>query len=218
MSGLASFVLLISRQMKTRISQIGSWKANVAQVETDTLEVWSRPLVTIVIGFGLAATALLADRLAPRRWTDPIELTMLGALAMLSLVTLWRTRSATPDVLARRIVTQVTRARDLVTALPADVRAAVSDDLLRLSRAISPFIVGALTALAVLVSGLAAVAAANLTAALVPEIGMLNVACALALAALLLPGYVRLLTLTAFQSLEQRAILVERLSEIVSRR
>jgi len=204
--------------MKSRITQLRAWSSNVAQVETDALEVWSRPLLTIVVGFGLAATALLADRVAPAGWRDALELAALGGLVATAVMTLWRTRGARADELAGRIVTQVARARALVSALPADVRAAVSDDLGRLSRAISPAIVATLTALAVLVCALAVAATARLTGTLVPELGLLNIAGSLALAGLLLPGYVRLLTLTAAQTLEQRAILVERLSEIASRR
>lgn len=204
--------------MKSQNTQLRAWSSNVAQVETDALEVWSRPLLTIVVGFGLAASALLADRVAPPGWRDALELAALGGLVATAVITLWRTRGARADELAGRIVTQVARARALVTALPADVRAAVSDDLGRLSRAINPAIVATLTALAVLVCALAVAATASLTGTLVPELGLLNIACSLTLAALLLPGYVRLLTLTAAQTLEQRAILVERLSEIASRR
>ena len=58
---------------------------------------------------------------------------------------------------------------------------------------------------------------AGLSAALLPQLGQLNIAAGLTLAALLLPGYVRLVTVTAAQRLEERAVLVERLVEIATR-
>lgn len=198
-----------------RISSLGAWRTNVEQLPTDAFDVWERPLLNMAAGFVLAAAALLVDRLAPDTWRIPVGIAILGGLAGLAALTRWRMRGVPTETVARQIVNRVARVRQLLVALPADLRGSLAEDLGRLSRAITPVAVGALTALAVLVSGLAAAATIQIAGALAPALGPLNVASGLALAALLLPGYVRLVTLTAAQRLEERTVLVENLSEIV---
>jgi hypothetical protein len=178
------------------------------------MDVWARPLMVIVAGFALAAAALLAGRLLPEPLRMYGQLLTLGGLAVVALVTLWRTRGTVPDTVAREIVARVARARELMRSLPADVHTTLAEDIGKLTQPISPWWIAALTSLAMLVASMAAAAAAGLAAAVVPQLGQLNIALGLTLAALLLPGYVRLLTLTAAQRLEERAVLVERLAEI----
>ena len=79
----------------------------------------------------------------------------------------------------------------MIRALPADVHTSLADDIGRLTQPISPWWVAALTAFAMLVTTMAAAATAGLSAALLPQLGQLNIAAGLTLAALLLPGYVR---------------------------
>jgi hypothetical protein len=181
------------------------------------MDVWARPLVVMVAGFALAAAALIAGRLLPQPMRLPAQTGTLAGLAIVGLITLWRTRDTVPDTLAREIVSRVARARELIRGLPADVHTSLADDLGRLTQPISPWSVAALTAFAMLVATMAAAATAGLSAALLPQLGQLNIAAGLTLAALLLPGYVRLVTITAAQRLEERAVLVERLVEIANR-
>jgi hypothetical protein len=198
--------------------QLNTWRSSVEQLESEPIDVWARPIVWIVAGFALAAAALLIERLLVPPFRRPAEIATLVALAGLGLTILWRTRGTASGVVAQQIVTRVTWARNVLRSLPADVRSVVADDLGRLANPISPVAIAALTAFAMLVASMAAVASAGIAHALLPQMGQLNVGAGLLLAALLLPGYVRLLTLTAAQRLEERAALVERLLEISSPR
>ena len=203
--------------MNAESPQLKGWRRAVEQLESAAMDVWAQPLVVMVAGFALAAAALLAGRLLPQPMRLPAQTGTLAGLAVLGLVTLWRTRHTVPDTLAREIVARVARARELMRALPADLHASLADDIGKLTQPISPWSVAALTAFAMLVVTMAAAATAGLSAALLPQLGQLNIAAGLTLAALLLPGYVRLVTITAAQRLEERAILVERLVEIATR-
>lgn len=203
--------------MNAESPQLKGWRRAVEQLESAAMDVWARPLVVMVAGFALAGAALIAGRLLPQPMRLPAQTATLAGLAALGLVTLWRTRDTVPDTLAREIVARVARARDLIRALPADVHASLADDIGRLTQPISPWWVAALTAFAMLVTTMAAAATAGLSAALLPQLGQLNIAAGLTLAALLLPGYVRLVTITAAERLEERAVLVERLVEIANR-
>ena len=204
--------------MNAESPQLKGWRRAVEQLESAAMDVWARPLVVMVAGFALAAAALIAGRLLPQPMRLPAQMATLAGLAALGLVTLWRTRNTVPDTLAREIVARVARARDLIRALPADVHTSLADDIGRLTQPISPWWIAALTAFAMLVTTMAAAATAGVSAALLPQLGQLNIAAGLTLAALLLPGYVRLVTITAAERLEERAVLVERLVEIANRR
>ena len=203
--------------MNAESPQLKGWRRAVEQLESAALDVWARPLVVMVAGFALAAGALLAGRMLPQPMRLPAQTGTLAGLAALGLITLWRTRETVPDALAREIVARVSRARELMRALPAELHVSLADDIGRLTQPISPWSVAALTAFAMLVTTMAAAATAGLSAALLPQLGQLNIAAGLTLAALLLPGYVRLVTITAAQRLEERAVLVERLVEIATR-
>ena len=203
--------------MNVESPQLKGWRRAVDQLESAAMDVWARPLVVMVSGFALAAAALIAGRLLPQEMRLPAQTGTLAGLAVLGFITLWRTRDTVPDALAREIVARVARARDLMRALPADLHASLADDIGRLTQPISPWSVAALTAFAMLVTTMAAAATAGVSAALLPQLGQLNIAAGLTLAALLLPGYVRLVTITAAQRLEERAVLVERLVEIAKR-
>lgn len=203
--------------MNAESPQLRGWRRAVEQLESAAMDVWARPLVVMVTGFAFAAAALIAGRLLPQPMRLPAETGTLAGLAILGLITLWRTRTTVPDTLAREIVARVARARELMRGLPADLHASLADDLGKLTQPISPWSVAALTAFAMLVATMAAAATAGLSAALLPQLGQLNIAAGLTLAALLLPGYVRLVTITAAQRLEERAVLVERLVEIANR-
>lgn len=203
--------------MNAESPQLRGWRRAVEQLESAAMDVWARPLVVMVTGFAFAAAALIAGRLLPQPMRLPAETGTLAGLAILGLITLWRTRTTVPDTLAREIVARVARARELMRGLPADLHASLADDLGKLTQPISPWSVAALTAFAMLVATMAAAATAGLSAALMPQLGQLNIAAGLTLAALLLPGYVRLVTITAAQRLEERAVLVERLVEIANR-
>ena len=203
--------------MNAESAQLKGWRRAVEQLESAAMDVWARPLVVMVAGFALAAAALIAGRLLPQPMRLPAQIATLAGLALVGLLTLWRTRGTVPDTLAREIVSRVARARDLIRGLPPDLHLSLADDIGRLTQPISPWSVAALTAFAMLVATMAAAATAGLSAALLPQLGQLNIAAGLTLAALLLPGYVRLVTITAAQRLEERAVLVERLVEIASR-
>jgi hypothetical protein len=203
--------------MNAESPQLKGWRRAVEQLESAALDVWARPVVVMVAGFALAAAALLAGRMLPQPMRLPAETGTLAGLAILAVITLWRTRATVPDVLAREIVARVVRARELMRGLPADVHTSLAEDIGRLTQPISPWSVAALTAFAMLVATMAAAATAGLSAAILPQLGQLNIAAGLSLAALLLPGYVRLVTITAAQRLEERAVLVERLVEIATR-
>ena len=203
--------------MNAESPQLKGWRRAVEGLESAAMDVWARPLVVMVAGFALAAAALIAGRLLPQPMRLPAQIGTLAGLGLVGLITLWRTRDTVPDTLAREIVTRVARARDLIRGLPPDLHVSLADDIGRLTQPISPWSVAALTAFAMLVATMAAAATAGLSAALLPQLGQLNIAAGLTAAALLLPGYVRLVTITAAQRLEERAVLVERLVEIASR-
>jgi hypothetical protein len=199
-------------------AQLGTWRTAVNQLETDALDVWAPPLTTIAAGFALAASTLLAGRLLQSPIREPVQLAALASLLGLGVVTLWRTRRIAADVLAQQIVSRLSKARDVIRGLPDDVRAAVADELGRLSAPITPMAVGGLTVLAVFVSTVAAGAGVSLAHGLAPELGTLSLGVGLAVSALLLPGYVRLVTETAARRVEERAVLVERLADITTGR
>jgi hypothetical protein len=197
--------------------QLGTWRAAVAQLESETMDVWARPLTTLSAGFALGASTLIAGRLLDSPVREPVQLAALAALVGLGLITLWRTRRIAADALAQQIVHRLTKARDVIRGLPADLRTTIDPELGRLSAPISPSAVGGLTVLAVFVSAVAAVAGTSLAHGLAPELGTLSVGAGLAVSAVLLPGYVRLVTATAAERVEERAVLVERLADIAGR-
>jgi hypothetical protein len=194
--------------------QLGTWRAAVAQLETETMDVWARPLTTLSAGFALAASTLIAGRLLESPAREPVQLAALAALVGLGLITLWRTRRIATEALSQQIVHRLTKVRDLIRGLPTDLRTTIDPELGRLAAPISPSAVGGLTVLAVSVSAVAALAGGSIAHGLVPQLGTLSVAAGLAVSAVLLPGYVRLVTATAAERVEERAVLVERLADI----
>jgi hypothetical protein len=139
-------------------------------------------------------------------------------LTLLAPAILWSTRHAVPSALARQIVVRVGQARQLIGGLPPDLRNSLADDLLRLSRPITPWAILMLTAFALVVSALAAFASVRIAGALFPQLGILSGSVGLLVAAMVLPAYIRLLTVTAAQRLEERAVLVEQLAVIAADR
>ena len=178
------------------------------------MDVWARPLTTLSAGFALAASTLIAGRLLESPAREPVQLAALAALVGLGLITLWRTRRIATEALSQQIVHRLTKVRDLIRGLPTDLRTTIDPELGRLAAPISPSAVGGLTVLAVSVSAVAALAGGSIAHGLVPQLGTLSVAAGLAVSAVLLPGYVRLVTATAAERVEERAVLVERLADI----
>jgi hypothetical protein len=194
--------------------QLAAWRAAVRSLEANVLDVWSTPLVATTVGFGLAVSALLAPRLLAGAVQEAVQVAALAGLTALALFVRWHTRGRSSQHLAEQIVARSAQTRRSLASLSSMARLAAQAELRHLTRSLDVAPVAALAAMSSAVSALAAADAAAFSLRLFPDPGLLGIVPGLALAALLLPAYVRLLTLTAARRLEERARLVDALVEL----
>src|SRR2546423_628028 len=99
--------------MNAESPQLKGWRRAVEQLESAAMDVWARPLVVMVVGFALAAAALLAGRMLPQPMRVPAETATLAALLLpgyVRLVTLTAAeRLEERAVLVERLVEIATR-------------------------------------------------------------------------------------------------------------
>ena len=200
-------------------ARLADWRRRSALIQRSFLDVWSRPTQVAAAIFGLGVVSVLLSRAlhdSASVGVDGVALAGVLALAVLCRVTTrgLDVREASAEI-TRRNTDSAQRLRNALQGLPESFRREIGAEGHALFRGADGISVVLATGLAVTAAALATAPAISIAATLGFGSSLIADGAALAVAAVVLPGLVRLIVATTAEATRARTALLEELAAIV---